>query len=375
MNNFDAGLGFTLFYFIIVAFSLFFGAFGNLSNRRRKVYLVVIFAVFWFLMTFRGYDMGNDTDTYYNSYRSIASASSPFAYMQRSSQEDGYILYAWLLSRISRDPQMLFAVTALIICMSFGGFAYKYVNNLGVFCCLFVGMLHFDFFLSAVRQGLAVALLLWAFSSLYDEKKLGFLLFGMAACFFHISSVVFLIVALLIGFGKRSKAHSIYFTALILLVAFVCGLFFERVLEFGLKVFPKYSYYLKSESMNGEPRLAVVLKIMVAALLLIIPSLCRKNPVANERFDRIGYRFSVVNIAILLMAISAPILTRFAPPFSLFVTSHYANQIQRLRGRQRLWLILLTLIAFYAYGLVIVVLKTPEWQTTYPFVLDMKLWG
>lgn len=369
MDNFDAGLSFTLFYFAIVAFSLFFGAFASMTDRKRKRYLFVMFSVFWFIMAFRSYSMGNDTDTYYNGYRSIASAGTPFSYMQRSSQEEGYILYVWLLSRISRDPQLLFVVTAFIICASFSRFAYKHVDNLGIFCCLFVGMLHLDFFLSAVRQGIAVALLLWAFSSLYEGKKLTFAATGITACFFHYSAAVFLVAAILVMFGKRAKPHNIYFTALILATAFICGVFFDRVLELGLKIFPKYSYYLKGESMNGEPRLAVVLKIVVTALLLMIPGIGWKYPSVDEQFDSIGYSFSIVNIAILLMAIGTPILTRFAPPFSLFVISHYANQVQRLRGRQRLWLMLLTIAAFYLYGLVIVVLKTPEWQSTYPFVL------
>lgn len=373
MNNFDAGFSFFLFYFGVVAFSLFYSAFGTMTNKRRKYYLFVVFSVFWFIMAFRSVSMGNDTVTYYNGYQSIAEVANPFAFMKQSSLEDGYILYVWLLSQISSNPQLLFVVTSAIICTSVGQFADKYVGNLGIFCCLFVGMLHFDFLLSAVRQGLAIAFLLWAFSSLYEKRKVRFVLLGITACLFHNSSVIFLVIAMLIMFFKSTKLHNVYFTSMMFIVAYVCGMFLDQVLQFGLTLFPRYAYYLNGQTMNGEPRLAVILKILVAALLLWTPSIGRRTSPVTDRIDRVGYSFSIVNIVILLISIGTPILTRLSAPFSVFVIGHYANQVHRLRGRQGLCLILLTILAFFLYGLVIVVLKTPEWQTTYPINFSWSL--
>lgn len=211
----------------------------------------------------------------------------------------GFMQCAWHLS--------VFSLTSAIICTSVGQFADKYVGNLGIFCCLFVGMLHFDFLLSAVRQGLAIAFLLWAFSSLYEKRKVRFILLGITACLFHNSSVIFLVIAMLIMFFKSTKLHNVYFTSMMFIVAYVCGMFLDQVLQFGLTLFPRYAYYLNGQTMNGEPRLAVILKILVAALLLWTPSIGWRTSPVTDRIDRVGYSFSIVNIVILLMSIGTPI--------------------------------------------------------------------
>ena len=53
---------------------------------------------------------------------------------------------------------------------------------------------------------------------------------------------------------------------------------------------------------------------------------------------------------------------------------HYSNEVNRMkaRGTDKTWLTLLTLLAFYCYGLVLVLLKTPQWQSTYP--IQLCLW-
>ena len=369
-----AALHYSVLFWLMVVIAGLFLAFGKIEGKKKKRYIFVVSTILFVLMAFRGTYMGNDTKTYITIFNKIAVYSNPFDYIRSSGMESGYLLYCWVLSRISRDARILFVVTAAVVMGSVGRFAYKYVDNVGMFYCLFVGMLQFDFFLSIMRQSVAVAILLYAVDYLQERRLIPYYVLSLLAVSFHNSSILFLLIYPLFSAKSLKKEHGLLSNMIMFSAAFVGGFFFDPIFKLVLRWFPKYSYYIGSARVDGEPRLAIFLKLLVFFLLLVVARVVRKIPARNPKREKAERQMALLNLLVIVVASNATVLMRFSSLFALYTNAHYSNSVGRMRPRSpdKIWLTTLTLLAFYVYGLVLVVLKTPEWQTTYP--IQLCLW-
>lgn len=373
INLTAAATHFTIFYFSLIILSGLMGAFRVMRESKKVKYIILVSLILFVPMAFRDHGMGNDTNSYISIFNTLSLFSNPFDYIGRSNREAGYLLFCWLLTRLHDDPRILFVITAVFIIFSLGRFAKKYVKNVGLFYCLFVGTLLFDFFISGLRSALSIAIFLFAVDFLIERKPGPYFAICVLAMLFHNSAFVYFFVYPLLSPRFRENKSGTISNFLLIVAAFFAGYFFEFLLPYFFRLFPKYMNYLGTVRMDGEVRLAVVLKIFVCALLIFVPKVLRKAPTQTLELDNLGKRMSLLNLLIMIVAMNATVGMRFTSLFQPFTMMQYSNEIGRVHrdGNNRTWIILFTLAAFYVYGLVIVVLKTPEWQTTYPFQLSM----
>jgi len=369
-----AALHYSALYLSLVVISGLFLAFGKMEGKKKQYYIFVVSAILFVLMAFRDREMGSDTSGYISMFNRVASYSNPFNYIRNSITEGGFLLYCWSLSRIIRDARILFVVSAAFITCSVGRFARKYVDNVGLFYCLLVGMMHFDFLLSGLRQSMAISILLFAFEYLLKRKPLPYYALCIVAILFHNSALIFLLLYPLFSMKILAQNRSLLSNLVLFAAAFLSGFFMDDILLLALRWFPKYYYYAGSVLVDGEPRLAVFLKILVFALLLAVPYFVRKYPADHLVRYHAGRQMSLLNLIVIVIASNAVALMRFSSYFCMYAMMHYCNEVGRMRSRRndKTWMTLFTLGAFYVYGLVLVVLKTPEWQTTYP--IQLSLW-
>lgn len=368
MKNFVGATNFLSLYVIAIFFTIIFDGFRELAGQKKKVFIFVFFCVLAFLTAFRMHDIGSDTPSYVAHFKTIANFSDPFLYMNEDTMEPGFVILCWMLSRINNDPQILLIFSAVIIYISIGRFAYKHVKNVGLFCCLFIAIMQFDFFISAMRQAMAIAIMLFAFDYAVKRKKVKFILTCLLAFSFHYTSIVFILIYPLMD--KKGDENGSPVGKLIgLVVIFFSSLFFDRIINIIMAIFPKYKGYLEAETFDGVPRLALILKILVYILLYLLPKIFNIKKYSSNRLDVYIEKISYINICSLLIATNAVALARFSNTFSLFATMCYANQVASSEKKDRIIMTVLTLIAFGLYGFIIVLLKTPEWTTTFPIRL------
>ena len=148
--------------------------------------------------------------------------------------------------------------------------------------------------------------------------------------------------------------------------------FFEGVWNKLLEIFPKYDYYTGNERTDGEPRLAIFLKIIVFTVIFIAPKLYKHKIAENTELYNIGEKMSLLHMAMYVIAANATALARLSGVFSFFAIAHFSNSFKNNTSSEKLILLLLSLAGALLYGLVIVVLKTPDWQTTYPIYLQFE---
>ena len=122
---------------------------------------------------------------------------------------------------------------------------------------------------------------------------------------------------------------------------------------------------------NGEARVAIILQIIVALLMIYVPRLVEPDLVSEINtgdIPRALYRLGFINLALMIIANQATIFMRLAGLFAVFRMAYYTTTVAELKyNRNRAIMTFISIIMFAIYGLVITVLKTPDWQSTYPF--------
>lgn len=361
------------FFALILVISLVFDAFQDIKGKKKLFYVITMCGIFFTVMGFRYYGMGNDTLSYYRMFLQTANTNSIAKYVETSNVESGYLYYNYLLSLISNNPRILFVVTAAIVSFALGFFAYRNVSNPGVFFCMFVGLLQLDFLLSAMRQALATVFLFFAIDALIRKKRILFIILCLFATRFHNAAWAMLAVCPLFWNNSKEQKEGNGLTYIVIFVMVgICSMFFDDIWNRLIEIFPKYDYYTGGERTDGELRLAVFLKIIVYMVIFIVPKLYKHKPAENTELYNIGEKMSILHIAMYMLAANATALARLSGVFSFFELGHFSNSFKNNTSDEKLTLLLLALAGAFLYGLVIVILRTPEWQTTYPIYLQFE---
>ena len=362
-------------YEILMAF--FMGAFHPMENAKKKRYLFLALFPLVAMTMFHSENIGNDTRAYTDLFEDVKEMTLKMA-LSNGRFEKGYMLFTYVLTRLFSSRKCVLIAEGAIVYLSLSRWLNKWCKAPGLFVCLIVEMLEIDGWMSAVRQSLAVAVLLFAYDALVEKKLLRFFILVILAAQFHAVAYVFLLAWPMLWWVDEYRRNSLekkwQFEKLMAVCVVGIALLTWPMINLLLKIFPKYQYYMSGVYMDGQARLAIVLKIIVYTLMLLAPRWIknRKWEAGQSVVELSIYRIALVNIAILIAANQATILTRFSGMFSVYAVAEFSEQASKLkRGKNRKIVTVAALILFALYGVIITIYRTPEWQTTYPF----EWWG
>lgn len=362
-------------YEILMAF--FMGAFHPMENAKKKRYLFLALFPLVAMTMFHSENIGNDTRAYTDLFEDVKEMTLKMA-LSNGRFEKGYMLFTYILTRLFSSRQCVLIAEGAIVYLSLSRWLNKWCKAPGLFVCLIVEMLEIDGWMSAARQSLAVAVLLFAYDALVEKKLLRFFILVILAAQFHAVAYVFLLAWPMLWWVDEYRRNSLekkwQFEKLMAVCVVGIALLTWPMINLLLKIFPKYQYYMSGVYMDGQARLAIVLKIIVYTLMLLAPRWIknRKWEAGQSVVELSIYRIALVNIAILIAANQATILTRFSGMFSVYAVAEFSEQASKLkRGKNRKIVTVAALILFALYGVIITIYRTPEWQTTYPF----EWWG
>lgn len=346
------------------------------NPRGAKKYLMIVFVILGCFMMFRNSTVGNDTSTYLGYFDAIAYAPSLKAYLASSRLEAGYVLLNKVLSYISKDNQIILIFAGFFTAFSFGRFIYKYSEIPYLSALMFLTFQFFDLSMSAVRQSLAVAILLFAYDYLIDRKPLKFTAIVILATFIHTSSVMCLI---LYPLSNKNHRKSFYFISL--LVSIIVMFSFTSFYPLINAVFPQYMHYFTSTNseygFSNTIKLAVVVMLILWICLFLISTTIddryvRRLAISNttvqldQDYERVFKIATWLSVLMLVLGFRGTILERFKYIYSSAILVYYPNSLNKARGNNRLILVLGSCVVFIAYAAVLYILR-PEWQSTYPF--------
>lgn len=362
-------------YEILMAF--FMGAFHPMENAKKKRYLFLALFPLVAMTMFHSENIGNDTRAYTDLFEDVKEMTLKMA-LSNGRFEKGYMLFTYVLTRLFSSRQCVLIAEGAIVYLSLSRWLNKWCKAPGLFVCLIVEMLEIDGWMSAARQSLAVAVLLFAYDALVEKKLLRFFILVILAAQFHAVAYVFLLAWPMLWWVDEYRRNSLekkwQFEKLMAVCVVGIALLTWPMINLLLKIFPKYQYYMSGVYMDGQARLAIILKIIVYALMLLAPRWIKnQNRGTRQSVVELSlYRMALINIVISVAANQATILTRFSGIFSVYAVAEFSEQASKLkRGKNRKIVTVAALILFALYGVIITIYRTPEWQTTYPF----EWWG
>lgn len=362
-------------YEVLTAYAM--KAFWPMNQKKKIIYLFWALLPLALMTMFHSENIGNDTRAYTDLFEAVKEMTLKMV-LSNGRFEKGYMLFTYVLTRLFSSRQCVLIAEGAIVYLSLSRWLNKWCKAPGLFVCLIVEMLEIDGWMSAARQSLAVAVLLFAYDALVEKKLLRFFILVILAAQFHAVAYVFLLAWPMLWWVDEYRRNSLekkwQFEKLMAVCVVGIALLTWPMINLLLKIFPKYQYYMSGVYMDGQARLAIILKIIVYALMLLAPRWIKnQNRGTRQSVVELSlYRMALINIVILVAANQATILTRFSGIFSVYAVAEFSEQASKLkRGKNRKIVTVAALILFALYGVIITIYRTPEWQTTYPF----EWWG
>ena len=354
---------------VILLLTLFFSAFKSMNDDNKRTYVVLTLGFLAFLTMFHSINVGNDTPMYTNRFIMISETNDLLQEIKNTSMEPGFITYCFIISRFTRESQVLFTISGLIIYYSLGRVIYNNCEAPGLVIVCLVTMQFFDMYISGLRQTLALAILLFSYKYIKEKRLFPFALIVLLATTFHYTSLLFIVAYPVAHIRVNKEGRYRLLRVLVVLFLLIVVFFgFDTLLSLALSFFPKYRYYIGSSVFVSEPNLAIFFKTTVFLLMLGVPKLIGSNLNSIESLDDVVHeRFAICNILLSITSMNASVLGRLCAYFSPFAIIHYANSVNRLDRASSTIIVMVSLILLYLYGLVIVVFRTPAWYSTYPF--------
>lgn len=331
----------------------------------RKLLLALGLSYLCFLGMFRGVSCGNDTVNYRDFFLKVASQNSLWHTIQDTSFEPLFAALTFIISRFTKNPQSLFIITSVFSFAVVGRFLAKYSQMPCFSLYLFFAMQVFDFFISGVRQTLAIAVLLLSYEAMVNKKNTRAAVLILLASFFHRTAWLMMLVFFLLHIRRRKN----YFAVVVLFSA-ICLIVIRPLLTVIAKIFPRYQLYFDSSYLKSGVKLSLILYFLVFGLMILLGEMVsrKENALNWSKTDEWDFRLSFLLLAVCILGYAAPIFSRLLQYFQINLCVYFSNRVFQMRGRTRRILILASLIAFATYDITIHTLRTPEWYTTYPFV-------
>ena len=351
-------------------------AFTSLQNKNSKKQCALFLCVFTIIMGFKSINVGNDTPSYVELYNRLHNMSS---FTDPSSRfEVGYQIYNKIIGMIWDDYQALFLITA-IICIGCIGYGIMNLSqNWQYSLFLFIGLRFYYFFLSGIRQSMAVSIIIVAYVFLKRRKNILFIMLVLLAMTFHFSAVIFFF-ALPLSYMKFDSKSIIK----VLFGVIVVYVFFGPLLSLVLSHLPSYySHYMLTEASSAN-NLSDFIHAIIPCLFLLLAYILNYNSVIDEshipnqnqtrellvyhRDGEVQLLFLLVAAGLSLVSTRASIIDRMVQYYWIFSIISVSNMISSIKNqRNRVeWLLLITFCVI-VYNVALLLLR-PEWNAIVPY--------
>lgn len=238
----------------------------SFTDKRRSVLLVVVLFSLFVVSGFR-YQVGADYQHFVNEFNSINLRG-----LETSYTEYGFGLLALALGSVGFQAQSVFVIEAALVSLSMYYAIKRIVPSrywvLAAF--LFIVLGFFFASMNIMRQYYAIAfgtIGLVSSSLSARRKSLKLLLWCVAACLFHSSAVILMIVPVLerISLGKKGRLFlGVVYVASVLFIVFDA----RQIVAHILPYIERWSGYLDSDFFTKR-NYSAALKLLVPNLLLL----------------------------------------------------------------------------------------------------------
>lgn len=309
-----------LIYYLIIACLTYLCIFKNFSTRQLSNHLHSIFPLLLLfpLIALRSDTVGTDLVAYVKEFEY---ARYSFENNLRG-WERGYELLLYFVHSLNLSFQFILVIIAFITLHSLHLLFKRYSSDIPLSYVIFFCFGSFAFSLSGLRQALAISFAIYAVLLFLDKRFLMFILFTLIGSLFHLSAIILFIVPILSVFNFSRFGASFLFALTCVFYFFPVDSIVEALLDVEFAYIQAYAGF--DDSVNP---LVILLNAMFPLFALIMSD----KSFYTNRANRLFYIFSLANLAIILVSIQLPMLSRLALYFSIFMTVLVPNVIVSLR--------------------------------------------
>lgn len=350
-----------VFYFGLLIFFLV-SAMGR--NRTERFFVKLDLIVLFFLLGFRALNIGNDTPNYiyfFERLKNLGGFVDP-----QSRFEVGYQIYSGIIGHIFHSSQALLIVSALISALVIGILVKHYSEMPAYSLFLFIGLRFMYFYMSGLRQSLAIDICILAFIALKEKKTILYFLLTLLACTFHISAIVFFAIYPITKMRISSKG--VIITIAVILSSY---LFLNQILSFVLGHLSAYYSHYTSTSAFDANNLANYISLAIKICFICLALLCnywRKQEGEDESItdtDTFMYML-IISAGMSLISTRVSLLDRMESYYWIFSIIYIPNMIKKLRNPNRAFVIMGVSVFVIVYNLSLLSLR-PEWTLIIPY--------
>lgn len=244
-------------YLVVICTAVYYYSKAK-GKDKQKTICIVLGVVYFIIAAARHYRVGGDSFNYvriFNNFRVMTFSQA----LEKISTDYGFYIPFWLISKMTSSYTVPFFLVALIFMSSLMRFVYKYSDNPILSWILILALSIYQFSLTAMRQTVAIAIILYAFDNYFEgRKKRSIVLSGFAALF-HLSAITVTIALLLLLFIKKKRS----FLIISPLVALVVLAFNKRIALILNPLLQKPGYDYIVDDGGGMTMTIVVLALYV----------------------------------------------------------------------------------------------------------------
>lgn len=329
-----------------------------------KVFMAVSFFLLTFLNGFRGLEVGNDTPMYVRYFNTLSGLKSIKMYNWRF--EFGYRLYNCLISQFFRNAHALLLVSA-IVTMVLLFKAFKKVSPIPVYSVTFflAAAMYYNTY-NMIRQYLAMVICVQALLFLMEKKRFKFVILTVIAGLFHTTAFLVLVCLLFSLIPYNKNRRYVY-----VVIGLIVTVFFSSLVIFLVRLMPKYSGYLNSESYYLQGKLGTIIRTLIHGLLFWFYDYMYTKYGKDTEENKILYFTALAGFFISLISIQGAILSRIAAYFNIMACIYIPTALSWIPDRKKKYIWATAILAGeFAYNLTILVFR-PYWTGVIPYVF----WG
>lgn len=339
-------------------------SFKRMNNKKEKIFCIFTFMVLSLVACFRDVTVGYDTAQYVIAFKksSILTLST----LSNLRYEYGFSFLCILLNKITSNPQILLITTSLFINYTVLNFIYKNSDNKLLSVLLYILLNTYFFYTSAMRQAIAISIILLGFDNVQSKKYIKFILYVVIASLFHQSAILAL---LFIFFREKKYNKTFIYELLIMFILFF--IFGKNIFDLLVKFSPRLQDYSFSK-FNVENYYGALLQFVLNFILFIIGyivMLKNNKSILNDKSNKNNIYIGIMAASLIfyLLTMKVSIFNRFSPYFSIFIITWLPNCLSTLkRANDRLVIYVGIFSVLLMYWGIINYLR-PEWYGMIPY--------
>lgn len=349
-------------HFILAALAFISFLFAVDKNKFRSGIFIssaLFFLLAYILVTFRAENVGNDTGAYIDYFRICLQFDNYQSFMDfgASRFEKGYATYSYLISRITDDYTVFFAICNALYLGATIYFFRKTLFNKNVWILpWFLSSMYYDLF-NTLRASMAMVFIYLFAVSFLNGNRVKSIFFYILSFLMHTSALA----AGVIFFLKSKYVSKLLAHEIALLVIFGCiGIFFFQFMS----LLPDYysNYYFESQYGQGGTRIASIADLIMLSSLYILSYHKSIESWEEHDFFKIMFLFA---IGMSFLGLFLPSFNRVEFFFKPFMIVYVLN-IFKYQAKWRQYLIIAVFCILAIYQVVAFIVR-PEWLGIFPY--------